>query len=323
MRDAFKIVRGAVSTKDLVPVLTHFALHNGRLHGYNGRVHISAPVKDLASLPSFTAPATRLMAAIDGAGEEDPRLEIVDKVLKIIAKRYRAQVPTGPIEDFPLIEVAEKRQKIRKGLLPALAALRPFIGEDASRPWCSSVKVQGAIALATNNSILAEVSLPFVFPMEGALPVFAIDELLRIGEEPIALSYDDVSITFYLPGDVFVRSQLLAEGWPDAKAVLKAAHDGAKLKLIPADLASAIQRVKPLSADDKHPRIRLAEGEVATLTGDSQGVVSGFKDIGNGTYYADVLLQVLEVATRIDWSRFPRVPWEGDGISGVMLGLPS
>src|SRR5580765_5634703 len=103
MREAFDLVRGAVSKKDLIPVLTHFAIHEGRVHGFNGRVHISAPALDARALPSFTVPALLMTAAVDACRGE-PQFEVRDSQVHIkdSASSFRATLPTGPIDSFPL-----------------------------------------------------------------------------------------------------------------------------------------------------------------------------------------------------------------------------
>jgi hypothetical protein len=58
MRDVLKFVSGAVSTKDVLPVLTHFAFRDQRVHGFNGRVHICAP------LPAVTFNTTDLSVGV-------------------------------------------------------------------------------------------------------------------------------------------------------------------------------------------------------------------------------------------------------------------
>ncbi len=44
MLSALKFVKGAVSTKDYVPALTHFQIKGGRVTGYNGKLSLSSPI---------------------------------------------------------------------------------------------------------------------------------------------------------------------------------------------------------------------------------------------------------------------------------------
>lgn len=324
MREAFELTRGAVSKKDLVPVLTHFAVHDGYVHGYNGRIHICSPALGAKKL-SFTIPAVLALAALDSCrGEltlthEEERVTVVDS-----ASKFKAVLPTGKIEEFPVPKQIVPPVKISTPILPTLRALAPFIGEDASRPWCASVRFQNGMAYATNNVVA--VSIPFKLKgaagLNCALPMFAVEELLRIGQEPLAIAQEDThALWFFLPHDVWIRTQLIAEGWPDVGAVLDKVHEGAKLAPVSGKLRDAVERVKPFCPDPKLPAIVFKDGHVRTRDGASTASFPGFPGT-HGTYHADPLLTVLAAATSADWSKFPRVPFVGaNGLRGGIMGL--
>lgn len=328
MLDALQFVRGAVSTKDLVPVLTHFAFHQGRLHGFNGRVHISAPLPKKFAEYSFTVPAVPFLAAWQE--DSDLRRAQTEGFIEVYHGKFCAQLPIGPVEQFPVVELTGKMKRMRGGLIPILRSLRPFIGEDASRAWSSGIHFQGAIALATNNVVLVEAAVPIESGLLSfTLPVFAVDELIRIDVEPVGYRLEEEALTFFLPGGVWVRSCLFKEPWPDAKAVLTVAHTGAALRPVDPELAGAVERLVPFCPDPALPSIRLSETVVKTLAGPTSAFIGGFRGLGadEGTYRAEPLISVLKVARQADWSRFPRVPWTGeDGgtvLSGVLMGLRS
>src|SRR5882762_10311741 len=103
MLDTMNFVKGAVSAKDLVPALTHLAVNGGRVHGFNGRVHISAPCKLLAGY-SFTVPMISFVAAIEACNGETHLLQVEGKqVLSVRSGKgsFSATMPYGKIEDFP------------------------------------------------------------------------------------------------------------------------------------------------------------------------------------------------------------------------------
>jgi hypothetical protein len=330
MRDAFNLVRGAVSKKDLVPVLTHFAVHQGRIHGYNGRIHISAPCEELAPLPSFTVPANLLLAAIDACtGEpvltiDDSKTLTFDRVeVTDTDSHFTATLPVGHIDQFPIPEAPPKAKKIKGQLLNVLRLLQPFIGEDASRLWCASIKFQGTLAFATNNVALAMAPLPQGIPLiVCALPVYAVEELLRMELEPLGMAFEeDHALWFLLPGGVWVRTSLVADQWPDAKKVLEAAQAGAQYQHLDPALAHAVQQVAPFCPDPKLPAIVFKDTHVTTQEGQSSASVGGFAGLA-GTYHATPLLTVLGAAVEVAWAKAPRVPWRGEnGIEGVLLGL--
>ena len=102
MIETLRIVRGAVSTKDFVPILTHVAVHEGRVHAFDGRVAISAPI-DLPRSLSFTVPLIPFVAALEAC--EGAKIKIVhkDESVTVTAGTFRATLPTGKIADFPLV----------------------------------------------------------------------------------------------------------------------------------------------------------------------------------------------------------------------------
>lgn len=332
MKAAFNLVRGAVSKKDLVPVLTHFAIHQGRIYGYNGRILISAPCKELKDFASCTVPAALLLAAIDActgnpvlatAANQDgvPRVTVTDA-----GSDFKAVLPAGDIANFPVPVPPAKAKKIKDPLLPVLRLLQPFIGEDASRLWCASIKFQGAVAIATNNVALAVAGLPQGMPLTTcALPVFAVEELLRMGLEPTGIVFegdDKHALWFLLPGQVWVRTSLVADQWPDAMAILRATHQGATMRPVDPNLAKAVAQCVPFCPDRHVPAIVFDGDQVRTQDGASTARVGGFDALAHGTYHATPLQLVLAVATAADWTKAPRVPWDGaDGLQGVLVGL--
>lgn len=333
MRDVIKLVRGAVSTKGLLPVLTHFAVHEGHVHGTNGRVHLCAPAPELAHLPSFTVPAARLLSAVDACvGEPVLHLTAGHCTVTDSGSRFRARLPVGSVQDFPLVAVPKASAKAWKrpgkgcALLPVLRVLRPFIGEDASRPWCPSISFRGAVAVATNNVILAALPLPKEWPLlpAFALPVAGVEELLRVGLEPTHAMVEEGAATFRLPGGAWLRCSLLAAEWPDAMAILHSLHEGAKLHKVPTTAKLAVEQVTPFCPNPAHMAVELSGERVSTeTTGEVDAAVEDVTGLrGQGVYHAKPLLSVLEVATHADWSRYPRVPWRGaDGLQGVLVGL--
>jgi hypothetical protein len=321
--EALRLVRGAVSTKDLVPVLTHFALHDGRLQGFNGRIQMGIPVPELKGL-SLTVPGKEFLRAVDGCGESDPVLSVSDSFLMVKAGAFSARLPTAPIEAFPLYDPsAERPTPWRGGLQPLLAGLHPFIGIDASRPWAGGISLGGKLAAATNNVIIALAALPRPWRGDCILPLAAVEELLRIALEPKALHIGDNAITFHFAGGLFLRSTLIDGTWPTSPLELvQQLSQGAVWEEIPQELAQAVEQVAPFCHDFKSPAVILEAGRVRTPEGTMSAERGGFKGSGMmGTYRVEPLKTVLAVATHADWSRFPRVPWKGNGLEGVLVGI--
>lgn len=338
MKEVFNIVRGAVSTKDLIPVLTHFAFDSGVLQGFNGRLAISTPASQLSHL-SCTVPAIPLITAID-AVESEYFSAIVENDKLIVSsdiskpRIFTARIPIGKLTEFPLAapDLDEQRVRCQDNLLPILEALRPYVGEDASRPWVSSVLFSRGMATVTNNVMLVRTMTKHAL-LEGVqLPVFAIDELLRIGEEPYSYAQNENTITFYyktqeyrkqLIQETFIRCSLFKEGWPDAFSLFDKVTEGAKYSKIPCTepdtLLAAVEDIAPFCPDASNPLIKLEDSTVSTDQGDKSATVTGLKMRAAGTYRVEPLKLMLAVAQKADWSKFPRVPFQGKSENGLLL----
>ena len=152
--ETLKLVCGAVSDKDLVPVLTHFAFRAGRVYGYDGRLSIDAPCEATSHL-SCTVDALRFVAAIENCQDAPPAITMEGDKLHVRVKKYRATLPTGDLTLFPEPPIVAGKMRGAPQFLDTLRLLRPFIGQDASRPWAAGINFAGTIAAATNNVVIA------------------------------------------------------------------------------------------------------------------------------------------------------------------------
>lgn len=295
MLETLRFVRGAVAEGgSLVPVLTHFCVYKKRLQGTNGRIYLDAPC---AELPFETVvPAERFLRAVD-ACDGEPDMKITDTGRLIIKRgKFRAQLMTQGVDMFPLGQVsAGKKIKIGAPLLPVLKTLRPFMSSDAVRPWASTLLFMKGAAFGASNAMIASIKQGSI-DKTIQLPVFAIDELLRIGNEPDHYAFDETSITFFWK-DSWLRSQLIVSDWP-----VKTAEDWLAMKIktkpLPKDLIAAIDRLIPFCPDPKAPVIRFKGDTIATLEGESQAEMGGF-NVGEGVFRAENLKAMLAVADKM------------------------
>lgn len=321
MRNTLNLVRGAVSTKDLLPVLTHFHIYEGRVQGGNGRIAIDAPCPELAGF-DCTVPAERFLKAVD-ACDGEPKLKLTDGGKLTISKgKFRATLPLADHTAFPKVAPPPQITSFLDGiklppLLPTLRRLFPFIGEDASRAWSCGVYLNGGYAWATNNVCLARV--PIRQFQNFVLPVFAIDELLRIGQEPVSIEAYENYVIFYFSGNWWMRCQKLEGAWPDVAAFMPAeptAHAWPAKQL-----AEAVRKVLPFCPDPKYPVVQTGPDGVGTLEGEMSALV-GYDDLPAGRFRAEPLLAALDAAASIDLSTYPKACyWKGEGIDGVLVGM--
>lgn len=318
MKKTLNFVKGAVSTKDLIPVLTNFHFYNGRVQGGNGRITIDAPL-DLRGI-DITVPAVPFLRAIDACKGVPQELSFTKNGRLVIKRgKFRSMLPLSNPEDFPLISMDLTGHMLWKpdiDLIAALRTIRPFVGEDASRPWACGALFKDGYIYATNNVVMARI--PWDMP-DGSmnLPSFAIDELLRINEQPDGFMYCDTYAGFFY-GDRWLRSQLFSVEWPDVAMFFESAD----IDNVPQGLLEAVQKVLPFCPDSKFPTITFNEDGVHTADGDMGASVEGF-DLTPSKYRAEPLEMVLSHATHIDLTKYPKpVPFKGvNGLEGVIIGL--
>ncbi len=319
MKKVLDFVKGAVSTKDLHPVLTNFRFYNGRVQGGNGRIAIDAPL-DLGGI-DITVPAVPFIRAIEACGG-DPELNITKGGRLIVKKdKFKSLLPLSDNASFPLAKIDEfvrDKWQPSNGLVKVLKTIRSFIGEDASRPWACGVLFKEGFLYATNNVVIVRVPYDMPEHLEINIPSYTIDELIRVNKDPIHLAYTESAVLFGY-GQSWMRSHLFDTKWPDVDKFFEG-HD--VLQLVPGGLLSAVEKILPFCPDSKFPVIRLDELGVHTAEGDMSADVGGLA-LPDSRYRAEPLQMVLRQATRIDLTKYPGpVPFAGDNrLQGILVGV--
>lgn len=333
MLDQLNFVRGAVSKGDaVIPVLTHFCIYKDesgwRIQGANGRVSIDAPFIDLGR--EAIMPAERFLKAVDNCSGE-PELRFTDAGKLVVAKKpFRALLPTQPITTFPrALPSKGDRVKVGEGLLDALRLLRPFIATDAERAWASTMLFdpQGNVYSSTNAMIAMTKCSAFKKAGEVQLPVFVVDEIIRLNIEghgglnghftPKEIVVDETGATFYY-GDAWVKGSHIAAEWPTATAEQWLAMK-AEFKKLPDGLMKAIDQLLPFCSDPKFPAIYFTRDGIATAPGDTQAEIGGF-DLGEACFHAENLRPMLDAADHIAITEKAAL-FKGKNFKGVMALL--
>lgn len=318
MLGALNLVRGAVATKDFVPVLTHFHIYNNRVQGSNGKITLDAPCPHVDGI-DVTVPAERFLKAVDACSGE-PNFSITDAgKLAVKAASFKAYLPLADNEAYPIQDFGGTKAEIFP-VLEALKALEPFVGGDASRPWACGVLLKDGYAYATNNITL--VRKPITWTGDPVnIPGYAVAELLRIGIEPTEMLFNENSVVFNLDGAVWMRATLLASEWPDVSKFFTD-RDFDSLPEIPEGLLDAVLTITPLCQDPKFQKIYLGEEGVSTEPGETQAFIHGF-DLQESIFTATALRLVLEESIGLDLSEYPLpCPFKKvTGVEGVMIGI--
>ena len=315
MLKALKFVQGAVSQKNLIPALTHFHIKDGRVTGSNGMVTLSCPIDlDLNIQPKATAfikaiqtCSTTVQMSVTPAGK-----------LTVKSGNFRAHIECNE-EPYPEILPEGDKLPLEGGLLEALKKLSRFVGEDDSRRWARGILFSEQSAFATNNIILVQFWLGYTFPREICIPDPAIQELLRIGEDPIALQIGENSLTFHFEGEKWLRAQAYSTEWPPVTKLLDGTPDGNQ-KELPENFFDVVANLLPFT--DELNRLYFTPNLVSTVTLDDAGANVALHVADCGIYNAKQLLLLKGALETIDLSTYPKPSlFYGDGIRGILVGI--
>lgn len=311
-----KFVQGAVSKKDLVPAMTHFAIEGGFVRAYNGSLGLCAPIAfDIDCKPK----AIQLVDAIRQSSDTIQLSMTPTGRLRVTSGDFRVFVDCIN-EDSPHVQPEGERVDFNgSAMLDALKAVEPFIGDDASRRWSNGVLMRGESVYATNNVIGVEYWTGARMPIEINVPRSAIAEMLRINEAPTHAQVTDTSITFHYEDRRWVRAQLLDVKWPDIASLFKG--DNA----VPIDnrLFDALEKLEPFT--DKAGRIFIDNGTLRTVSANEADEGARF-DLPsfphNGVYNVDMLMLLKGKITHADFSTYPApCIFYGDRLRGAIVGL--
>ena len=217
LRDAIRRVKPALAVKDYVQSQTFFLVRDGRIHAQNGVSHASTncPIEGtfLVSGSEFERAVNKLPA---------DKLAVVqdEKSITVKGGRYRTRIETLPSDQFldevPNVdEVSFDKDK----LLYTIKELRPFVRENAPRPFVRCISFSNGKASATNNIVLLEcLDSGLETDTTFMLPYWAADYIIGasnhgeltnvfVGEGAARFAWDD--------GTVF-QTSLGAHPWPDS-----------------------------------------------------------------------------------------------------------
>jgi DNA polymerase III sliding clamp (beta) subunit (PCNA family) len=312
-----KFVQGGVARKDFVQSLQHFRIENKTIKGFNGMIGLCSPIDlDL----DITPKADTFAKAIQTCQDTIAMHVTAGGKLSVKSGKFKALVECIAKEEYPEISPEGQFVQITSPMLPALKALHPFISDDASRPWSRGILFKGKSAYATNNIVLVERWLGTDFPVQVNIPRDAINELLRINEEPTQVQVTENRITFHFEGERWLCSQTFSTEWPDLAKVLNRESNP---QPCPEGLFDALQDLSPFT--DKLERVYFKpEGAISTHISEDEGATVELESLSglSGCYNQKHLLLLEGVADKIDFSTYPQpCIFFGDKIRGAIIGM--
>jgi DNA polymerase III sliding clamp (beta) subunit (PCNA family) len=314
-----KFVQGAISRKELVPAMTHFAIEKGFVRAYNGSLGLCAPIAfDIDCKPK----AGPLVQAIAQSSDTIQLSMTSTGRLRVSSGEFKAYVDCVPLDELtPHVQPEGEHVEFNgDAMLQALKAVEPFIGTDASRPWSTGVLMRGESVYATNNVTGVEYWTGARLPIEINVPRSAVMEMLRINEAPTHAQVTETSITFHYSDQRWVRTQLLDVKWPADMASLFKGDNAAP---IDPRLFEALEKLAPFT--DKSGRVYMDEGILRTVSSNDVDEGARFELPSfqhTGIYNVEMLLMLKDRATHADFSLYPKpCIFYGDRLRGAIIGI--
>ena len=305
MLDSLKFIKGSVAKKDFLPALTHFSIKNGVIRGFNGRICMAAPIALALDCQPKAQPFIKAIEICEELPDAPSFSMTAAGKLTIKSGKFKVHVDCIT-DEFPHNEPEGEPVELKPGLLSAFKALAPMIAEDASRVWARGVLLRDGSAFATNNCVIGEYWVGYKMPFDMNVPDECIKEVLRVKQEPIAVSATERSITFHFTDGRWIKSQLLTTDWPNVAPVLNRPSAATP---VPSDFFGILGRLAPYAADARKVFLRgntlsthVTEGEGAAFLVDDALWGSETK----GIYNVDLLRALDGLVAAIDFSLYPQ-----------------
>lgn len=317
MLSSLRFVQGAVQKNGISPELEHFIIKGGRVTGFNGYMALSAPLPlDIEALPK----ADVFHKALQACGEAVAISQTPAGRLHIQSGGFSVYVPCI---DQAVFEAKPEgiSYPAPAGIAKTFARALPFIGDDASRPWAMGLSVANGTYTATNNIILMQIWDGHQLPAINC-PRFAVAEVARIKEDPVEIKVDGHnSVSFIYEDGRWLRSQLLAQEWPEEQMnnILNRPCNPTPL---PEGFFDGVDRLAPFVTDGPSTPIVFTETGLSTARpGSEEGASCVLAGLPAGNAYRLKALQLLrgEVET-IDLTIQPSL-FFGERSRGALIGM--
>lgn len=314
MLEALNFVKGAIAKKGLTSTLAHFRIENGTIKGYNGTIALSSPIaldlditpKAIPFIKAITACKKTTAMSVTSAGKLSIKSGKFKAFIECIDEAYPDVRPEGDII------------KLKSSFIDILKQLKPFMCTDSNRPWSQGILFRGRSAYATNNIIVVETWLPAKFPIEVNIPAPAVNELIRIKEDPIKIQVSDLSMTFHYEDGRWLRTALLDLEWPDLSPIFNCPSNPV---IIPAGFFTALEDISAFT--DDHNSVIFKPGLMTTSHIEGVGASVELNDFPyEGVFNLNSLMLIEKVAAKIDLSLWPKpCMFFGGTLRGAISGM--
>lgn len=321
MLEKLKFVERATATKDVIRILTHLCIHDGKVQGGDSKIAIEVDCPELAG-HSFTVDSIKFIKAVT-ACDDQPKIELLeDGRVKISKGRFVARLPTLKADAFPRAELRSAGDATivtPDKFIETLRRVSPFISLDASRPWSQGVWLDGAYAYATNNVSMVRLPLVWAGPKIN-IPRYAVEELISINQpiKSIHVTKGSIAVEY---DDSWFKAMTYVDEWPQGTIDKLFSQMPASMTPVPDGLMQAVERIVPFCPEPKFPTIYFKNGSISTADGAESAEV-GMDWNGTGAYRVEALQRVLEVAKEWMPDTYPApIYFKADDMDGLLVGI--
>jgi len=271
----------------------------------------------------YFVPGAEFEKILDRLPGGEPEIVEIEGGIKLKSGRFSGSIETMELTEWDYPGIAKvKWQKLPKGFLELLEALRPFTWKDENPvPWAACIALEGGLAYATDGVAIAGGSCPGL-NCKALLPDWAVDFLLSRRDGLSDWTWDDHFMAFRWSNGAWMRTQLIIGQFPEKAAAMVRASSKMKVtQKVDQKFLEAVERVGELASDTiiiYKDRIEARFGKAIVEDGIRCEVPKGHKCSIFGARY---LLPVLKAAESWSPGTWPEPsPWKGKGISGYIAG---
>lgn len=322
MLKALKFVQGAVSKKDFIPALTHFRIQDGFVTGCNGWLTLRAPINlDIVAAPK----ANLFVKAVESCEGTASLHKTPAGKLAVCSASFKSFVDCLDNDVFPSMPTLEgELYPVSGDFIGMVRTLAPFVcdTENAQGEWVNSLFMRAdGNNFATDNIKLIQMYTGAMLPLSTNLciPYHTIRELLRIGQNPIAMGWDSKGILFMYENNMWMHTTQRQIQWNDSVESMFPPYG--PVAPVPEGLFPALKKIKPFV--DEAQKIYFKDGVLRTSETEGEGTTITFDGCPKLAGFTLRHLLALEgVATHIDFDAFPNPSvFYGNGLRGLVVGL--
>lgn len=323
-------IKNALSNRDYISAYTHFHLKDGRVYASDGALTASAPIDEQLE---HVVPAEEFDKALQIFGS-DAKYEWSEETLLVKKGKRRMTIRLLPPDQVALTEPASLWQVVPSDFQECLKKIRPFISDDASRPWALTawLKPDHAgrhVCIATNNITVTEIQMEqkskFSVPLDVQIPNFAIDFLLAREQKVTHIAAEKNKVSFGFEDSSQVTSQLFAIKMPDQVPSMldlleKSSGD---LFQLTDEWRDAYKHIVMLSPEELTigPEIMKAGRKQALLEIEIKSPSPRDTTKAESHWNPKFLSPIVDMAKYIDFGNYPKASaFFGPGIRGLIIG---